>query len=266
MAHNLGVPGIIFSPKEVTTDKVNIRSEATDKIMGEYESRVSGAKRGRPLVLTQPWDFFIPQFKPSEIMTGVATKKADARICAAFSINPAIVGSLLGMEEANHSSLKEYSESFYEMAIIPLWRQMGSELTKFLLPNFEPSTRYGRPRRDKRIQFDIREVRALAQDRFEQAQQEVELFRWGLTTRGEGRERIGLDQGDAPDVYYPELMMSGKSEGVVQPNLPSGGGPSRNGGNNLTDGNNPASAGTAKKFLPLDPATVALIGANGHGG
>lgn len=266
MAHNLGIPGIIMSPKEATMETTNIGMEAADKIKNEFQSRFTGAKRGQPLILTEPWDYFVPNFKPSELMTAAASKKADARICMAFSISPAIAGSLLGLEEANHASLKEYSESFYEMAIIPIWRQMGSELTKFLLWNFEPNTRYGRPRRDKRIYFDIREVRALAQDRFEQAQQEVELFRWGLTTRGEGRERIGLDRGNDPEKYYTDIAF-GQGQGVVQPNLPSGGGPSRNGGNNLTDGNNPASAANSGKGIQLlDPATVPLLGRNGHGG
>lgn len=261
-AHNMGIPGAIATPEASMFENANITEDTVKRMQKQYRADFGGRNIGRLMVADFPWKFDTLNFKPEELVTKDAVAKAESRICMAFSISPAVASALLGLEKSKGVALKEYNEMFYEMAIMPLWNSIGSELTQQLLVSYEgKKNQFDQIRvpRSVKLSFDVREVRALLQDKLEEAKMNTELYRWGIKTRGESRMGIGLDPGEDPDVYYTDIIAN-MSPGGGTGMAPSGGGNSEDGGG-LEDGQNPASAANGKKVLESLGA-VALNGAH----
>lgn len=233
---NGGVPSCIISNGDA--ENVDWDESTARKIEAYFLARTAGNKRGGPLVLTDNVNITPISFKPSEMASERAIAKVEARICQAFGVHPSVAASVLGVENSKMATLKQAYEMFWEQAILPIHRRLGMAMTHQLLPYYEPATR------DVRVSFDLREIRALQQDRYEQSDMLTAQWRFG----GIDRETYQIGLGYAPgkgskDLYYTDTIA----------NLPSGGGVSDDPDKNKEDGQKPKSPARDQKKMLRSP-------------
>lgn len=180
LLRNMGVPGVIIAPKGG-----RITKEAAERIKDSYIARFSGDKKGEPLILEG--DMTVQQFgfSPEQMQLRALRGIPEERITAVLGVNAAVVGLGAGLATTKvGATLREYREEAFESTIIPMYREMASELTHQLLPEFKTVP-------DWRIVFDLRGVRVLQEDELKRTERIQRLVEGGLIRISEGRRELG---------------------------------------------------------------------------
>lgn len=228
IARNMGIPGVVISPKD--PENCDWDDATALKLEEQFLSRTSGVNAGRPLVMTEGAEIHPFAFKPSEMNSDRAIAKVEARICQAFGVHPSVAASVLGVENSKMATLKQAYEMFWEQSILPIQRRISATLTDCLLTRYETVTR------DVRVSFDLREVRALQQDKLELSTMTIEQYRWGVIPRETAQLSLGYDIMDKGTFYTDTIAQ-----------LPSGGGASDDPDKNKDDGQKPKSPARDQK-------------------
>ena len=118
----------------------------------------------------------------------------EERVSAVLGV-PAIVAGLgAGLDRSTFANMAEAREMAYESGIIPLQRLIAAELSKQLLPDFDGDD-------SARVEFDLKDVRVLQEDRKVLAERLGVLVRRGVMKRSEARAELGLPVTREDDVY-----------------------------------------------------------------
>lgn len=132
----------------------------------------------------------------SDILRGVD----ESRICLTFDVPPLIVYSYIGLTRATYSNLDEAWSQFWKTTMSALLKRLRNWLTFHLLARYEDEKAINT--RAIRFAFDISEVPALV-DENEPLYRSLRLiFRSGLMTVDETREKMGWDK-------YPDEFLGG---------------------------------------------------------
>jgi HK97 family phage portal protein len=129
---NTGVPGLIITPKDGTTefsDPEKIRDVAYDRIAGD--------ERGKPLVFEIPADVTAVGFSPEQLLLGEAGESGEARVCALIGINPVVLGLKSGLGSSSYNNAREFEAQAWQNGIVPRLLTICGELDVQLLPLYE---------------------------------------------------------------------------------------------------------------------------------
>ena len=192
LLRNMGVPGVIISPKDGMS---NVQEDQAEAIKAKFNENFTGDNRGSVMVMMGPTDVEVLSFSPEQMSLKDIRRLPEERISAVLGV-PAIVAGLgAGLDRSTFANMKEAREMGYENGIIPLQRLVAADLTAQFLLDFEDDIE------DNQIHFDLREVRVLQEDENALAKRHVELVLGGIEKRSEGRSAMGLPSEASDEVY-----------------------------------------------------------------
>ena len=186
---NLGVPGVILNPKQAFGGS----DEELDLIKQKFRETFGGDNRGDVMLMRGPTDVHVLSFSPEQMNLRDLRRIPEERVSAVLGV-PAIVAGLgAGLDRSTFANMAEAREMAYESGVIPLQRLIAAELTKQLLPDFDDGL--------ARVEFDLRDVRVLQEDRKVIAARLSALVGRGVIKRSEARAELGLPVTPGDDVY-----------------------------------------------------------------
>jgi len=113
---NLGVPGVIISPANMTGNPSQITTDA-EKIKRDFSDRFTGDKRGEPLVFTSPTSVTTLTWTPQEMNLTGLRRLPEERVSAVLGIPAMVLGLGAGLE---HSCLPGYTRIWTQNGIVEI--------------------------------------------------------------------------------------------------------------------------------------------------
>ena len=190
LLRNMGVPGVIISPKAGTIDK-----DAAIELKETFMEKFSGDAKGEPLVLggdaTVQQFGFSPQQMGGRDLRGVP----EERITAVLGVNAAVVGLGAGLASTKvGATLREYREEAFESTIIPMYRDMAAQITQQLVDDFHDSKTH-------RLAFDLTKVRVLQEDELKRSERVSNLTSNGVIKVSEARRALGFPVEEEHEIW-----------------------------------------------------------------
>jgi HK97 family phage portal protein len=219
LVKNTGVPSVVISPK----NDLSMTTEEADTIADVFGRRFGGENRGRPLVISGgEVDIQTLSFSPKDLEIGKLRYINEERISAVLGVPAILAGLGSGLERSTYSNTSELREFFTEQKLIPMWKNVASDLTNQLLKvDFEDDPSY-------EMKYDLSDVRALAQDELQEMDKVVRGLQAGFITVAEARKATGFVSDDPNmDVYLRaltqvEVPADGSEPRVFQGQVPVG--------------------------------------------
>lgn len=198
LLYNMGIPGIVVSPKSPDQSPTPQEVEATKTYI---QQQFTGDGRGEPLVMAGPTDVQQFGFSPQQMDVKSLRRVPEERVSAVIGV-PAIVAGLgAGLDRSTFANYAEAREAAYEQNIIPTQRLLAEEVTNQLLVDFEGVDALD----DLLLSFDNSGVRVLQEDQDALVKRANDLVKSGLITVKRGKEMIG-EIADDSDNYYLRPM------------------------------------------------------------
>lgn len=209
-----GPGGLLVTLKDVAA-KVGWGKQQQRDLVKRLEQGWTKLRRGRPLVPGLPVEF--EEFKPTVENLKFLHDLCEERICAEYSLPPAIIGLGTGLEHADTRAAHETMlRQAWEFGLIPVQDELSMQLTEKVLPLFRLDSRY-------RLRFDRSQIEVLQKDLMKLTQRLRIAWTSGMAKRKEVRELLGWEVDEvADDIYYPELQASLRPDPI--PMLPAGDG------------------------------------------
>ncbi len=207
MLRNMGVMGVIISPKTAGKSASGADALATKERLGQ---QFTGDKRGEFMVMTSPTEVTQFGFSPQQMDLSALRNISEERVTAQIGIPAAVVGFGTGLQQTKvGATMKELVKLAWTGCVIPMQRELGSEIERSLLPDFEPD-----PKRFS-VRFDHVNVEALQESQNEKVDRLDKGIRGGWVEVAEGRQAIGLEVRPADHIFLRQLstleIPSGKS-------------------------------------------------------
>lgn len=199
LLRNMGVPGIIVSPRDASRPPSQEEADATKLYL---QSMTTGDKRGEPMVMRGPTEIQQFGFSPEQLLLRDLRRIPEERVSAVLGV-PAIVAGLgAGLERSTFTNMNEAREMAYESNIIPSQGILSADIELQLLSDYEADPfmwRFG---------FDLSEVRVLQEDEYRLMQRLDIGYRGGSVRRSEVRRELGLPIEDSDEVYLMPLNVA----------------------------------------------------------
>lgn len=191
---NLGVPGVIISPKDTGVASRN-RIEDPEGVKDSYMEKFTGDRRGEPLILTSPTEVQILSFSPEQMGLVNLRRLPEERVSAVLGV-PAIVAGLgAGLDRSTYSNMEEARQAAFEEKIIPMGIDWAQDLKVQFLNELVPIDQY-------EVDFDLSGVRVLQEDQNALVERNLKALAGGGITRRVFKEAIGEEADELDDVYY----------------------------------------------------------------
>ena len=190
LLRNLGVPGVILNPKQAFGGS----DEEMELVKEKFRETFGGDNRGDVMLMRGPTDVHVLSFSPDQMNLRDLRRIPEERVSGVLGV-PAIVAGLgAGLDRSTFANMAEAREMAYESGIIPLQRLVAAELSEQLLADFDGEDQ-------ARVEFDLRNVRVLQEDRKVHAERLGVLVQRGVMKRSEARAEMGLPVSRGDDVY-----------------------------------------------------------------
>lgn len=188
---NSGVPNIVISPKQ----DFGLTETEAEQVQRAFKQKVGGKNRGMPLVLSGSMEVKKMAFSPTELDIGTLRRVPEERISAVLGVPAILAGLGAGLDRATYSNASELREFFTESKLIPLWKQVGEELTQqVLLRDYDIAD-------GTSAEYDFSDVRALQTDQDALYNRMNVGVQGGWITIKEAREQVGLPVDESQEVY-----------------------------------------------------------------
>lgn len=182
LLRNMGVPGVIIAPDGSGT----ISEPAAKKVKESFMAKFTGDKKGEPMVMEGATKIQQFGFSPEQMQLRSLRGIPEERITAVLGVNAAVVGLGAGLATTKvGATLREYREEAFESTIIPMYRELASELTHQLLADFKSGDAW-------RMAFDLTKVRVLQDDEDKRAERLNKMLEAGGITVAEYRRKLGF--------------------------------------------------------------------------
>ncbi len=209
MLTNMGVLPVILSP---ATGEMIAETEDIDKIKKDFKAKTTGDKRGDPIVMTGPTKVDKLAFSPQELNLGNVRDISEERVCAALGIPAAVVGFGTGLQQTKvGATMREMIKLAWVTGIIPVQRKLARQITRQLLPEFEPN-----PKRFV-FGFDRSKVEALQESEAEKAERIARMVTAGVITRAQAQRELGFDVDPEAEVYLQAITTIERRAGEPAP-------------------------------------------------
>ena len=203
---------------------LSVAQTIDDTIAQDYKRRFRDAHGGTqnwsdPLVLGLGAKYESMQMNFRDMAFPELDARMEARICMSYEISPILISAKVGLDRSTYSNYKEAKSAWYDEWVIPEWELtadvIGQKLLSFYYDEEEAKNHY--------MSFDQRKVRSLREDRTEQVNRAVNMYRARIAKLNEAREEMSLspvDEGDdfdqpAPSPFgadQPEEKKEGKKD------------------------------------------------------
>ena len=196
---NQGVPGIVISPDDETTE---IEQTDADAMKEEFLANFGNERRGEPMIISTKARVEKLSFNPQEMDLRTIRRIPEERISGVIGV-PAIVAGLgAGLDRSTFANYGEAREAGYEENIIPTQRILSADLRIQLLVDFVDEVRRFV------VDFDVTEVRVLQEDQNRIWERAGNAVAKGITTIADFNRAVGLPVDDKlHDVYLRDARI-----------------------------------------------------------
>lgn len=196
---NMGVPGIVVSPKE--GGNAGPSTEDVKATKSYMRTQFTGDKRGEPLVLSGPTDVAQFGFSPDQMNLKDLRRVPEERVTAVIGIPAIVCGLGAGLDRSTFANFSEARKAAYESNIIPGQEVMQEDIRFQLLPDFEDDPMAWK------VAFDLSDVRILQEDENKKAERLDIGVRGGWLKRGEARREMGFEANEEDEVYLVPVSL-----------------------------------------------------------
>lgn len=211
LIRNLGIPGVIISPEGMA----KVDKEAAEEVLNTFNARFRGDERGETMVMKAPTKVQVLSFSPEQMQLKELRRVPEERITAVFGVSAVVVGLGAGLDRSTMTNFPAMREAAYESNTIPSQRMIAADLTVQLLPDFEK----GPALEQRRVGFDLRNVRVLQPDQDKLYERVDCAVRGGWAKVSEAKRVVGLPVLPGDDVYLRQFTVVPVGEGST-PALP----------------------------------------------
>ena len=198
-------------PGGVLTTNLPANSEQLRQWSEDFTDKFSGARNaGRTPALAGGLTYERAGAYPREVDFGEMGAIPEARITAAFSVPGALVGTKLGLANANYSNLKELKFSFWEDTVVPEMELLSDTFT----------VGFTRLEDDNFCEFDVSKVPGLQGQREQEQAIAKEALINGAITVNEYRLQVGYNPVEDGNVYYRPGSLTPVPEGDLDEKPP----------------------------------------------
>lgn len=202
MLDNFGVPGVVISPRTGSEDVGVYGEEQGEAIKHAFTDRFGGDSRGKPLVMTLPTNIDVVSWSPEQMNLRELRLIPEERVSALLGIPAIVLGLGAGLERSTFTNFSEAREAAIETHTIPLYRLVGGEVTRQLLPDFFTTERQ---RRNYKIAHDVSVMRILQEDETKKFERFSSIFERGMISRWDAKRAVGISPTEEDKVYKLKL-------------------------------------------------------------
>lgn len=209
---NYATPGVVLKVKSGIPDK-----DTADRLKRQFMAQFGGTKRGEPMLLDENSEFEALGFNMQQLEFPALRDVAESRIAAAFGVPAILAGLKVGLDRSTFANMAESREFFAETTLSAYWRRFSDQITEDVAAEFGDNLV---------CEFDMRRVKALANQRRQEAALLVDGFKNGVVTVNEYRTKVlDWDEVDTGDVFLrsgaqTEFPMDQKTRDERKPDIP----------------------------------------------
>ncbi len=193
---NLGVIGIVVSPEAGATGQA--AKDAVKETKEYIKAHFTGGGRGGTLALGAPTKVQLLQYNMQGFDISPIRDVSEERVCAVLGIPAAVVGFGTGLQQTKvGATMRELRQLAWTGGILPLQRNVGKQIQRLLLSEFEVNRR-----QETRFSFDDTQVRALWEDQNEKHTRIREDYRATVIDRAEARRETGRSVRPEDEGWY----------------------------------------------------------------
>jgi len=189
---NMGFAGVVIQPEE---EGDRLSPKAAQRFKRYFARMFRGDNLGEALVTSARIRIGAQEIDLAKLDLGALRDIPEERVTAVTGVPAAVVGFGTGLQQTKvGATLEELRKLAYNNAIIPMQADICEELTRKLLPEFEPKPGYA-------VAFDNRDVQALQEDETKRATRYAQLYTAGVITRAAALRALGEEATPADEVY-----------------------------------------------------------------
>ncbi len=198
----LGIIGMFVSPKNgyKFDNKTN-----RDSLAAELNQRFAGEGRGGALVGSGEFDVNYLGVDASKLGFRDLHRIPEERITAIFGYAAIVIGLGAGLDRSTFANFAEAREAATEQTLVPLWSEIGDDITVQLGPAFGLKP-------NQSFTFDLKNVKILQEDEDKRWGRVGQAYDRGGIKRSEYRTAIGYESAAEDEVYKTDLMAGGADE------------------------------------------------------
>lgn len=196
-------------PSVVIETETEVTGALHERLRAKWRQAFSGVNAGMPAFLQKGMKIHEVGITPTDLEFPDLREVSEARICAAFGVEPVLVGTKLGL---THNAYKDYHEArsaFWEEAMVSEQRRFVEPVRSYLLPRFT-----GVGRRSVSVEWDNSGVLALKEAEQARWDRAAAALRGGGITRNDFRQIIGLPALPGGDVFLTPTAVTPEPAGA----------------------------------------------------
>lgn len=190
-------------------ETAHLSEEQYKRLKEQFTLRYGGDRRGGVAVLEGGIEIERLALDLNELAFGAIGNVSEARIAAAFRVPPIVAGLSAGLEKGTMANYKEARRQFAEDALVPLWRNVASEIEQSLRPDFNAV--------DVRVRFDLRQVEALTESKDKLWVRVLDAVGQQVLQVNEARSALGYDPVAGEDRFVAPVVKPFGAAAATQP-------------------------------------------------
>lgn len=191
VASNMVPSGLLTAPQDVPASQV-----ASLKQQLQKRRNAQGRERTEPLVLGSGMTYVQMGLDAQRLQATETLRELEAAICAAFRIQPAVIGSSAGMSVSTYNNLQSAFSEYTTLLRVPLWNAIEEQMESGLSRDY-PGIQ---------LAFDLSQVQALQPDVDAVVYPAIASFNANLITQNETRTKMGYEPVDDGDKYAFQVV------------------------------------------------------------
>lgn len=190
---NMGVPGLVISPKDKT---VRPSPKDVEELKAYMNAAFNDARRGTAAVLGVPTDVAQFGFDPNKLMLANLRDISEERVCAALGLPAAVVGFGSGLQSTKvGATMRELVKMAWVGCLSPMQKSLAKQAMRQLLPDFVAQ------RRRFRLRFDASEAEGFQEDDNQLAERAARLVQAGVLRVDRAQAMLGLEVDESQKIY-----------------------------------------------------------------
>ena len=207
---NGAMPSIIIGP-DANDTSVDISLDDARQIKRQIREDLTGDNAGNVVVMNGPYKMDRVSLTPNDLALDAIRRVPEERICSALGLNPMVLGLGSGLDRSTYSNYERAQQAAWEDGMIPLFRAIADVITIHLLPDYT-ETQPG-----DFLEFDVSQVRSLADDLSAAAERAERLFKAGIIDRAEAKRIASMEpQAEDEGVLHPTAIPT-QNIGTITP-------------------------------------------------
>ena len=198
---NGALPSMIIGP-DANDNSVDISPDDAKTIKRRLREDFASDNAGGIAVLSGAYKMERVSFSPSELDLSSLTRICEERIPAALGLNAMVLGLGAGLAHSTYSNYEQSQSAAWTDGMLPMLDSLCEILTIMLLPEFNPKS-------GDYVDYDVSDVRALAEDVYANSDRSALLYEKGVISRAEAKRMINLEPlPEDEEVYYNSVSLS----------------------------------------------------------